>query len=272
MNENTTAVAATTFVAPTNAKECVAQATALIDKMMDSMLKYADARYLARLQSVALSAIVANPKLMSALSTPRGQSTFQVAVRQAAEANLLADGIQAAIVPYKGVCKLVVMYQGMIEIAYRSKLVKAFRHGKVCANDGFSWNEGEIRHIVNFKEDRGEAVGYWVRAIMPDGTPIDNFMTKKDVDRIRSSSAGRDEAPWTLHYDEMAFKTCLRNLYKWLPKTEQMDRAVAISDAEYETPQIPVGPRGSDPFLTAPPAPKQIEAGIVDETPVEELK
>lgn len=260
--------AKSTFVAPTNAKECVEQATVLINKMMDSMLKYADAKYLARLQSVALSALAANPKLMSALSTPRGQSSFQVSVRQAAEMNLLCDGIQASIVPYKGICKLVIMYQGMIETAYRSKLVRAFRHGKVCTNDMFSWINGEINHAIDFKNpDRGETVGYWVRAIAPDGLPIDNFMTKGDVDRIRSSSAGRDEAPWTYHYDEMAYKTVLRNLYKWLPKTEAMDKAAAISDAEYELPQVPPGPRGKDPFLAAPEAPKQIESGLaVDET------
>lgn len=260
------------FVPPTNTKECVAAATNLIGKMMNSMLQYADKKYLARLQSVALSAIVANPKLMAVLSTPRGQTSFQIAVREAAEMGLLCDGKQASIVPFKGECKLMTMYQGMIEVAYRSKLVKSFKHGKVCQNDKFTWTNGEINHQINFMSDRGDAVGYWIRAVMPDGNVLDNFMTKQEVDVIRNMSRGKDEAPWTYRYDEMAYKTVLRNLYKWLPKTEAMDRLVDISDREEfdfssNVSALPSA-KGSNPFLAQSEAPKQIEAGMGDEMPI----
>ena len=256
---NATSPAPHTFTPPKTASECVNRASEMINGMMAQMLKYADKKYLARLQSVALSALAANPKLMSALATQAGQTSFAVAVRQAAEMNLLCDGIQAAIVPYKGICKLVVMYQGMVETAFKSKLVKAFHHGKVCANDGFKWENGEIHHTIDFKmADRGKVIGYWVRAVMEGGIHQDNFMTPKEVDAIRARSAGKNEAPWVMHYDQMAYKTVLRNLYKWLPKSEAMDRVVAVSDAEYENEPVPSvpAPTGNNPFISGPvPAP-----------------
>ena len=59
------------------------------------------------------------------------------------------------------------------------------------------------------------------------GEPQFVVMTRRQVDKVMAQSAGArsNRSPWTTHYTEMALKTALRRLCKWLPQTVELARA-----------------------------------------------
>lgn len=220
----------------TSKKEAAQMASFLTERLSEKLSSYSsDSVYISRLKSIAVNAVMQNPSLLLAMKTPIGQSTFQFAVCKAAEINLLPDGQQGVILCYGNECQFQPMYQGLIEIAYRSGAVSGFRRGTVCENDDFLWDMGEIqRHRIDFSKPRGKVIGYWIRVLFRDHNVADHFMSVDEVSDVRKMSKAPNSPAWTKRFDEMAYKTVFRNLYKWLPKTEALTQAFAVSDSEFD--------------------------------------
>lgn len=220
----------------TSKKEAAQMASFLTERLSEKLSSYSsDSVYISRLKSIAVNAVMQNPSLLLAMKTPIGQSTFQFAVCKAAEINLLPDGQQGVILCYGSECQFQPMYQGLIEIAYRSGAVSGFRRGTVCENDDFLWDMGEIqRHRIDFSKPRGKVIGYWIRVLFRDHNVADHFMSVDEVSDVRKMSKAPNSPAWTKRFDEMAYKTVFRNLYKWLPKTEALTQAFAVSDSEFD--------------------------------------
>jgi recombination protein RecT len=76
-------------------------------------------------------------------------------------------------------------------------------------------------------------------------------MPKREVDAIRARSRSGNEGPWKTDYAEMAKKTVVRRLAKYLPLTIEGIRATEIDDSndfgEGEAITIDV-PVSADPF------------------------
>ena len=220
----------------TSKKEAAQMASFLTERLSEKLSSYSsDSVYISRLKSIAVNAVMQNPSLLLAMKTPIGQSTFQFAVCKAAEINLLPDGQQGVILCYGSECQFQPMYQGLIEIAYRSGAVSGFRRGTVCENDDFLWDMGEIqRHRIDFSKPRGKVIGYWIRVLFRDHNVADHFMSVDEVSDVRKMSKAPNSPAWTKRFDEMAYKSVFRNLYKWLPKTEALTQAFAVSDSEFD--------------------------------------
>ena len=59
------------------------------------------------------------------------------------------------------------------------------------------------------------------------------YMTKEQIDKRRDASKLKNGVPWTQWYDEMARKTLIRNLFKYLPVSIEMrDSLIKDSLAE----------------------------------------
>jgi len=60
-------------------------------------------------------------------------------------------------------------------------------------------------------------------------------MTVPEIEKIRMKSLGKDLAPWTQHWNEMARKTVFRRLAKWLPLSgEKWQAALEVDNATYD--------------------------------------
>jgi len=55
-------------------------------------------------------------------------------------------------------------------------------------------------------------------------------MSRSDVDKVRAQSKAGNYGPWQTHYDEMAKKTVIRRLFKYLPVSIELATAVAMDE------------------------------------------
>lgn len=55
-------------------------------------------------------------------------------------------------------------------------------------------------------------------------------MSKADVDKVRATSKASGNGPWVTHYEEMAKKTVIRRLFKYLPVSIELQTAVTLDE------------------------------------------
>jgi recombination protein RecT len=146
-----------------------------------------------------------------------------------------AETGQCYIIPYGKEASFQLGYQGMIELSYRCDKVKRIDAGIVRKTDGFSHVAGMkqvFKHEYDAFGDRGEPIGAYALAILDNGEAITKVMNKNEIFEFRAKSQGyqRDVknktkySPWQPENDpqlNMWKKTCIRQLFKLLPKTPE---------------------------------------------------
>ncbi len=130
-------------------------------------------------------------------------------------------------------CTLQIGYQGMLDLARRSGMVRSITAHVVYAADHFTYTLGDdekIEHVPALTGDPGEVRYAYAIATLDDGSKIRRVVTRREIDAARKMGAGK--GPWSSHFDEMARKTAIRRLYKLLPKSAEMAAASQIEDAD----------------------------------------
>jgi recombination protein RecT len=59
-------------------------------------------------------------------------------------------------------------------------------------------------------------------------------MTHGEIEKIRNISRAKDNGPWKDHWNEMARKTVLRRLMKYLSLSPELANAIAADDSTYD--------------------------------------
>lgn len=142
----------------------------------------------------------------------------------------------AYLIPFKDQCTLIVGYKGLVDLARRSGHISTIHCDVVYAGDEFDFeygSSGRLRHVP-----AGQRKGDWLYAYafarMVGGGEQYEVMTRAEVLAIRDKSQGylRDKAksPWTLYEPEMAKKTALRRMAKWLPLSIEFANAAALDE------------------------------------------
>lgn len=187
-----------------------------------------------RFARVALTCLRKNPKLAQAIMTKEGRLSVSEQFMKCAELGIEPDGRRAYLIPYKNEVQLIIDYKGIAELAMRSGKISNIHADKVCENDEFEYNVGQIdKHKIDFKRDRGQAYAYYAIVTFKDGTKKCEVMSKGDIDKIRKRSKSANCGPWVTDYDEMAKKTVFRRLSKWLPLSPEMQKVLDIDDEDF---------------------------------------
>lgn len=193
-----------------------------------------------RFARVAVTCIKKNSKLILALQTKEGKKSLAEAFMKCAELGIEPDGRRAYLIPYKNDIQLIIDYKGIAELAMRSGMISNIHADKVCENDEFEYNIGEItKHRIDFRKPRGEAYAYYAIVTFKDGTKKCEVMSKDEIDAIRKRSKSPDNGPWVTDYDEMAKKTVFKRLSKWLPLSPELQKGIDIDNEEYEMSKQP---------------------------------
>lgn len=137
-------------------------------------------------------------------------------------------------------------YVGLVKLLTDAGAVKSINTQVVYEGDNFEMDlaNGTIRHIPALsKSKRGELLGAYAIAILHTGHRQIEWMDTEEINEVRAVSESwknektRPYSPWEKHYPEMVRKTVIRRLYKYLPRTPQMERvdnAVQLDDTQYK--------------------------------------
>lgn len=190
-----------------------------------------------RLLRIATTSIRQNPKLK--VCTPQ---SLLGAVMQCAQLGLEPSILgHAYLVPYRNKkkdgervwhedeCQFQIGYKGLIELARRTGQISSIMAHGVHEKDEFEYEYGindKLRHVPA-DGDRGAILKYYAVAKFKDGGYAFIVMSKRDIEIHRDKFSKTSKyGPWVDHFDEMAKKTVLKALMKYMPISVEFQRAV----------------------------------------------
>lgn len=193
-----------------------------------------------RLVKLALVAASRTPLLLSC----EPKSIVQ-GVMTAAQLGLDCGGVlgSAYLVPFKNQkqggryeAQLIVGYRGLVDLARRSGEIETIEAHVVYAHDSFEVAFGLdpiLRHVPCLTGEHGEPVLVYAIARLKDGGRQVEVMTRAEIERIRSRSRAGSSGPWVTDWSEMARKTVVRRLCKYLPLSPELADAL-VADEKVE--------------------------------------
>lgn len=183
-----------------------------------------------RMTRIALTELRKVPKLLTC--TPE---SFCGAIMACSQLGLEPGSAlgQIYLIPYGKDVQVILGYKGMIELARRSGQIVSLSAHEVHENDTFEFEYGlqeKLRHVPSLKERGALIAVYAVSHFVGGGHQIE-VMSKQDVDKVRARSKSGNSGPWVSDYNEMAKKTVLRKLFKYLPiSIEKLQLATALDE------------------------------------------
>ncbi len=136
----------------------------------------------------------------------------------------------------KGITEVtfIIGYRGMIDLARRSGHISTIYAHAVYENDEFEYELGlnaDLKHKPS-DSDRGEFKGAYAVAHFKDGGYQFEYMPKSEIEKrkSRSKAANSNYSPWKTDYEEMAKKTVIRHMWKYLPVSVEMQQLVATDE------------------------------------------
>ena len=237
------------------------------NQIAKALPKHIDSTRMAR---VALTECRKNPKLLKA-----DPKTLFGAFIECSQLGLEPGGGlgHAYILPFENKregtvdVQLIIGYKGMIDLARRSGQILSLQAHAVYEKDYFEFKYGlndDLQHIPSKEADRGEMIAVYAVAKLVGGGYQFQVMHDSEIQKLKESSMsykswvkyGKNGKPpiWVEHYAEMAKKTVIRRLFKYLPVSVEIQRAVNVDelsdtgnsqqlndwiDTEYETKEEP---------------------------------
>lgn len=162
-------------------------------------------------------------------------TSFYNCIIKSARVGISPDGVNAYLIPYGDECTLQFSYRGLCDMAIRNGIATKFVADIVRKNDVFKWSNGELVEHTPLswdEEERGDIVGVWVRAFLPDGTTLDERMSKSEVEKIRAKSQNPNGV-WSEWYEEMMKKSCVKRMFKRMRNTPEMAEVIAEDNKEF---------------------------------------
>ena len=122
-------------------------------------------------------------------------------------------------------------YQGMIDLVSRCDGRPLLSPRAVYEEDKFEFefglNEKVLHRPVPHHKD-SKLVAVYCTVIFNDGRKIFDVMTRVDIDAARGRSKARGFSPWQTDFEAMAKKTVIRRMFKFLPKSAELQRVDAM--------------------------------------------
>lgn len=189
-----------------------------------------------RFLRTVVGAVQNNPTILNC-----NQDSILKACQKAAQDGLVIDGREAAIVPFKDQAQYMPMLAGILKKLRNSGELSTITAQAVYSNDPFNYNpamDDVPNHSPDWFGDRGDMIGVYAIAKMKDGSSAVEIMSLRDIEKVRAVSRGKDRGPWVDWYEEMAKKTVVRRLCKYLPSSADVDQLLDRDD-ENNAPDLP---------------------------------
>lgn len=142
-------------------------------------------------------------------------------------------------------CTFIVGYKGLIALAMRAGIVSYVETATVYGanqddGDYFDYDLGlnkKLEHKPVGLEDQARITHFYSIAKMKDGDKIFKVITRKVAEDTRDENQSfKNGDPktvliWTKKFDEMGMKTAIRKLFKNIPVSGSLARALAVDEA-----------------------------------------
>jgi len=199
-----------------------------------------------RLVRIALTTLRLTPKLYTCTPESFLGALFQCA-QTGLEPNI--EG-QAYIIPFnnrqkdgsfKMEAQFQIGYKGLAELFYRHEKSLALDMQVVKEKDEFDYALGTQSFIKHrpANGERGASIGYYAVATLQNGASLFKYMSKEDAMKHgqhyskcydRKTGNFYNFTPWNTNPDAMCMKTVLIQLMKLLPKSIEIQRAMAMDE------------------------------------------
>ncbi len=134
-------------------------------------------------------------------------------------------------------CQFIPGYRGFIKLARQSKQIKRIEAQIVYEKDTFEFALGleqKCCHKPYIDGDRGKIKCVYAIAELSDDSTQLEFMTISDVNKIKARSKAKSSGPWVTDFGEMARKTVVRRLAKYLPLSPELANAFEADNTQFE--------------------------------------
>jgi recombination protein RecT len=197
-----------------------------------------------RMAKLCLGMMRTNAKLAQAAR--RNPASFVNSIMHASKLGL-EPGIDAHLVPYEnkrqGTVEIQCIpdYRGLLKLARNSGDITSVSVQIVYEHDHFELSLGLVEtltHKPKLDGPRGDPVLVYGVARFKDGSHHVEWMSVQDINTIRDGSRGYQNAvryksdnPWISSWEEMARKTLVRRMCKYLPRSIELQNAERLIDA-----------------------------------------
>jgi recombination protein RecT len=181
-----------------------------------------------RLGRIALTTIRTTPKLLEC-SMP----SLLGAVMQAAQLGLEPGLIgHCYIIPYGKEAQFIIGYKGMIDLARRSGQIEQIYAHAVYEADHFEYELGLHPKLVHKPATgrRGAIQYVYAVAHFKGGGYQFEVMDMEEIERRRQRSKAAKNGPWVTDFEEMAKKTVIRHMWKYLPISIEIQQQAAVDE------------------------------------------
>uniref|UniRef100_A0A6M3IGB4 Putative DNA recombination protein n=1 Tax=viral metagenome TaxID=1070528 RepID=A0A6M3IGB4_9ZZZZ len=145
---------------------------------------------------------------------------------------------QAYLIKFKDKAVFIPGYGGLIELACREGAAEMIDAHIVFANDDFKIQFGsdpKIHHIPSLEENPGEILGAYAIAFLANGRFKPEWMTLKELKKVRQASACPDSPAYKNWLDEMYRKAPIRRLFKTLQTSApKLEKALEYDNQQYD--------------------------------------
>lgn len=165
------------------------------------------------------------------------QGKLWLAILDIASMNLNFGSRGAYLVPYQSDVTVIVSPHGLIELAYRHPLVKAVQARVVREGEPFRVAyapEAIVVHEPVIGGETGEMIGAYAIIDLTTGGRVVEWMPKVEIMKAKavSKSANSSSSPWRTWEEEMWRKTVLKRAMKYVPQSDDMQRAFEREDVD----------------------------------------
>ena len=194
--------------------------------------------HIERLIKVALVAASRNPLLLEC-----DQLSILKSVMTCAQLGLEPDSPlgEAHLVPFRNnranrmEATFIAGYRGLLKLIRRSGELASIGVHVVYEGDEFECEFGlepKLRHVPKWdRTPKAEIKCVYAIAHLKGGGVQADVMTLAEVEAVRKRSRSGSNGPWVSDFSEMARKTVLKRLAKYLPLSIEADRAIATDTA-----------------------------------------
>lgn len=196
-----------------------------------------------RLLRIATTAIRTTPKLKACTAQSLLASVMQCA-QLGLEPGVLGHAYlipfnnkkkdKNGTVYYEQEAQFQIGYKGLLDLVRRTGEISSIAAHAVHKNDEFEFEYGlneKLKHVPKMEGDRGAVYLYYAYAKFKDGGYSFLVMGKRDIERHRDLySKTAKFGPWVDQFDEMAKKTVIKALVKYMPISVEIQNKVAMDE------------------------------------------